>query len=115
MDIGGKVRHLRERSGLTQEQLAERLGVSRQVVTKWENGSGVPKIENLKALADHFHVTVDELIGRTEVGDNDPEAQYESAIHELRKCSRKAVDLINTAIRTGAKLPNGVRKPGEKM
>lgn len=110
MDIGGKIRHLRERSGLTQEQLAERLGVSRQVVTKWENGSGVPKIENLKALADHFHVTVDELIGRTEVTEGNPEEQYEKVMDELRQHSQAAVDLFDQAIRTGAKLSKSGRK-----
>lgn len=59
-----RLRALREGNGMSQEQLAERLDVSRQVVTKWENGSGVPKIDNLIALADCFHISIDELMGR---------------------------------------------------
>ena len=54
---------LRRRSGLSQEQLAERLGVSRQAVSKWESGQSTPELEKLKALSACFHVTIDELTG----------------------------------------------------
>ena len=67
MDQSGfaeRLKRLRRRSGLSQEQLAERIDVSRQVVTKWENSEGIPKISNLIALSDCFGVSVDELLGR---------------------------------------------------
>ncbi|MBS7369261.1 MAG: helix-turn-helix domain-containing protein [Oscillospiraceae bacterium] len=52
----------RKKSGYTQEQIAEKLGVSRQAVAKWENGDSLPDIENVIALADLYEVTVDYLV-----------------------------------------------------
>lgn len=53
---------LRDKSGLSQEQLAEMLGVSRTAVAKWEAGYGMPKLKNLVTLAKLFSVSLDELI-----------------------------------------------------
>lgn len=53
---------LRKQNGYTQEQIAERLGVSRQAVAKWERGESLPDIENVIALADMYEVTVDSLV-----------------------------------------------------
>ncbi len=52
----------RKHYGFTQEQIAEKLGVSRQAVAKWERGETVPDIENVIALADIYEVTVDSLV-----------------------------------------------------
>ncbi len=52
----------RKKSGLTQEQLAEQVGVSRQAIAKWENGDALPDIDNLVALADIYGVTIDSLV-----------------------------------------------------
>lgn len=52
----------RKQNGFTQEQVAEKLGVSRQAVAKWERGESVPDIENVIALADMYEVTVDSLV-----------------------------------------------------
>ncbi len=52
----------RKQKGFTQEQVAEKLGVSRQAVAKWERGESVPDIENVIALADMYEVTVDSLV-----------------------------------------------------
>ncbi|MBD5130573.1 MAG: helix-turn-helix domain-containing protein [Ruminococcaceae bacterium] len=52
----------RKENGFTQEQIAEKLGVSRQAVAKWERGESVPDIENVIALADLYEVTVDSLV-----------------------------------------------------
>lgn len=60
--ISEKIRVLRKQAQLSQEQLAEKLNVSRQAVTKWETGSGVPDIENLRALSILFGVSLDELL-----------------------------------------------------
>ena len=48
--LSENIRALRRRHGLTQEQLAEALGVSRQTVSKWENGTATPELEKLRAL-----------------------------------------------------------------
>lgn len=57
-----KLKELRTKKNYSQENLAELLNVSRQAVTKWENGNGMPDIDNLKAIAQLFGVTVDSLI-----------------------------------------------------
>ncbi len=62
MILQEKLHALRSRAGLTQEALAENLGVSRQAVAKWEQGVSVPDIGNLVALARAFQVTVDSLV-----------------------------------------------------
>lgn len=62
MKFNEKLKELRKKKGLTQEELASELNVSRQAVTKWETGEGVPDIENLKNIGIFFHVSVDYLI-----------------------------------------------------
>lgn len=61
MEFGKKIKQLRFRVGLTQEQLAERLGISPQSVSKWETGVTMPDISLLPVLAEAFGVTIDEL------------------------------------------------------
>lgn len=50
MTLGEKIKEARKQAGLTQEQVAEKLMVSRQAVTKWETDKGIPDIENLKNI-----------------------------------------------------------------
>ena len=64
MTLSEKLQDLRRDAGLSQEEVAGRLFVSRQSVSKWENGQAEPGVENLKALADLYGVTLDELTGR---------------------------------------------------
>lgn len=54
MELNEKLQELRKQKGLTQEELAERLYVSRTAVSKWESGRGYPNIESLKAVASFF-------------------------------------------------------------
>lgn len=62
MAINDRIKTLRVDRGWSQEQMAEKLAVSRQAVTKWETGAGTPDIENLKSIAQLFGVTTDELV-----------------------------------------------------
>ena len=62
MTLGNKIKDLRCRFGLTQEQLAKLIFVSRQAITKWESNYGMPDISNLKELSKLFSVTVDYLL-----------------------------------------------------
>ena len=62
MDFCDKLRELRKERGLTQQQLADKLYVSRTAVSKWESGGGFPSIESLRALASVFSVTLDSLL-----------------------------------------------------
>lgn len=66
MKFHENLQRLRKNSGLSQEDVAGKLFVSRQSVSKWENGAAEPGIENLKALAQIYGVTVDELVGNCE-------------------------------------------------
>ena len=62
MTLGEKLRNARKQEGLTQEQLSEKLGISRSAVAKWETDNGIPDISNLIALSDEFGLSLDELI-----------------------------------------------------
>ncbi len=62
MTIGEKIRQARKHAGLSQEQLAEKLCVSRSAVAKWETGKGMPDIENLKQLPKILGVTLEQLL-----------------------------------------------------
>ncbi len=66
MELGNVIKKMRFRASLTQEQLAEKLGVSPQSVSKWENGISMPDISLLPGIAEIFGVTVDELFGLNE-------------------------------------------------
>ena len=66
--LSDKIYSLRRRSGLSQEQLAEQVGVSRQAISKWESGLSTPELENLLALSRCFGITVDQLTSE----DSDP-------------------------------------------
>ena len=67
MEFNEKLQELRKRRGLTQEELAEALFVSRTAISKWESGRGYPNIESIKAIAKFFSVSVDELLSSDEV------------------------------------------------
>ncbi len=65
--LGEKLKKLRTDKGLTQDELAEILYVSRTAVSKWESGRGTPNIESLKAISKYFSVTVDDLLSCDEL------------------------------------------------
>lgn len=66
MNIGTNISALRKAKGITQEELANELGVSAQAVSKWENDSSCPDISLLTKIADYFGVTVDALLRSSE-------------------------------------------------
>ncbi len=66
MTMGERIQLLRKAAGLSQEQLAESVGVSRQAVSKWETDQSSPDINNILALSRAFSVSTDELLGNTE-------------------------------------------------
>jgi len=67
MEFNEKLQNLRKQKGLTQEELAEALYVSRTAISKWESGRGYPSIDSLKEIAKYFSVTIDELLSSDEV------------------------------------------------
>lgn len=62
MSLGRSLYHARKKSGLSQESVAEKLGVSRQTISKWETNETLPDIRQSKGLAMLYHMTLDELI-----------------------------------------------------
>ena len=80
-DFGERISMLRKKQGLTQLQLAEKLNVSNKTISRWETGEGYPDISVLSALAQHLHVTVDELLADEVQSEAEPE-------HETRKPMR---------------------------
>lgn len=67
MKFHEKLQELRKKKGQTQEEVAQALYVSRAAISKWESGRGYPNIDSLKAIAEYFSVTVDELLSGDEV------------------------------------------------
>ena len=67
MEFNKKLQELRKKKGLTQEDLAEVLFVSRTAISKWESGRGYPNIDSLKVIAKFFEVTIDELLSGDEL------------------------------------------------
>ena len=61
--LNENIRNLRKSKGLSQQELAVKLNVVRQTVSKWENGTAMPDFKKLNALAEYFGVTMDELLG----------------------------------------------------
>lgn len=85
MKFHEKLQELRKNRGLTQEELAEALYVSRTAISKWESGRGMPSIESLKAISKFFAVTLDDLLSGEEllVIAEDDHKQKEMHIRDL--------------------------------
>lgn len=83
MALNEKIFYHRKRMGLSQEELAEKIGVSRQAVSKWELGTSVPELDSLVLLAKTFGVTTDSLLTEApeteEAAPVPPEAPHQSA------------------------------------
>ena len=62
MTFAEKLKSIRKQVGMSQELLAEKIGVSRQAVTKWETGAGIPDIDNMVSISNLFNISIDELI-----------------------------------------------------
>ena len=93
--IGENLKKQRKLRELTQEQLADILGVSFQSVSKWERGEGYPDIELLPTIAEYFGITTDELMGMKEIRDN---ADVEKIL-EQQGLIRENIELLAEAVK----------------
>ncbi|MEG0895594.1 MAG: helix-turn-helix transcriptional regulator [Oscillospiraceae bacterium] len=75
MALSEKIYMLRKKSGLSQEQLAERLNVSRQAISKWESGNSIPENEKLLAISNYFNVSLDYLLKDGEQFNDKPQVE----------------------------------------
>lgn len=90
MDISEKILNLRKAHNLTQEQLAEKLNVSRQSISKWESGQSAPEVDKLTVLSDVFHVTTDYLLKPSEIDELAIKAEVlEKQQQQLKNESRR--------------------------
>ena len=93
MEFHEKLQELRKNRNLTQAELAELLYVSRTAISKWESGRGYPSIDSLKAIAQFFSVTIDELLSGeavlsiAEEEQKQTEKHYQSLVFGLLDCS----------------------------
>ena len=95
MNFSENLQSLRKSSGISQEQLAERLGVSRQAVSKWETDGGYPETDKIIQLCDMFGVTMDELIkGRISVDKAEIRQKYDRHYNAFAKGIATGVMLI---------------------
>ena len=69
MTLGEKIKEARKQCGLTQEQLAEKMALSRSAIAKWESNTGLPDVDNLKLLAQLLNVSIDYLLDDGDVMD----------------------------------------------
>lgn len=79
--IGKNIKDLRKRDNRTQEDLAKALGVTCQAISRWEAGGGYPDMELVPAIANYFHVTIDELFGYH----GDREAQIQAIVDKAKR------------------------------
>lgn len=91
--IGEKIRQLRKKANVTQEKVAEYLGITFQSVSRWENGTAYPDLEILPAIAYYFNITTDELLG---VDITNKHEKIKEIRNQLREKSSKG--LINDGI-----------------
>ncbi len=89
MTFAEKLKSIRKQAGMSQEQLAEKLGVSRQAVTKWETDSGIPDIENMMAISVLFDISIDELLSN-EKGQKSRQTIFIRALRSMTLMSRNA-------------------------
>ena len=115
MKIGSNIAALRKEKGITQEELANALGVSAQAVSKWENNSSCPAVSLLTDIADYFGVTVDALLrsGAEEItrADSPSTDNNAAAVRGGKRNVRIKVTQPNGK-ETNVKVPFGVVKMG---
>ena len=118
MKIGSNIAALRKEKGITQEELANALGVSAQAVSKWENNSSCPDVSLLTVIADYFGVTVDALLrsGAEEITRADPPSTDDNvaAVRGGKRNVRIKVTQPNGK-ETNVKVPFGVVKMGLRV
>lgn len=97
MDFSTQIKKLRNEKKLTQQQMAEQLGISRQAVSSWENDRSLPDIEMLIIISRTFGITLDELI----LGGNDMNNMTQKLINDGKATRRARMNLISVCIGTG--------------
>ncbi len=102
LQIGEKLKELRHQSNITQDRLAEVLGVSSQSVSRWELGICYPDLELLPVLANYFDITLDDLMGMNKIRSAEMRTGIftEALTFERREQWDKAIEVLRNALKT---------------
>lgn len=105
MNLGNSLFHARKKCGLSQEEVAEKLGVSRQTISKWETDETLPDIRQSKRLALLYHLSLDELI--------DFDLDVQEVEQAIARSSESLAEKIDWTRAWGKKYPILLRYPAE--
>lgn len=94
MTIANRIQSLRKAKGISQEQLADQLGVSRQAVSKWESEQSTPDIEKIILMSDFFNVTTDSLLKGIEISQDNNERKPDANIFTVVATTLNFMGLI---------------------
>lgn len=98
MNIADRIQHLRKAKGISQEELADKIGVSRQAVSKWESEQSSPDIEKIVLLSEYFDVTTDYLLKGIEPVQNEAIPEGEKPDASIFSTVGTALNLIGVII-----------------
>ena len=122
MTFAEKLKSIRRQADMSQEQLAEKLGVSRQAVTKWETDTGIPDIENIMAISALFDISIDRLLSdekgmkRTEEYLFESVMEYDSLYCPVMRAKKSVSALHPTRFPRSRKiLRSGLTIPGKGL
>ncbi|MGN0491013.1 helix-turn-helix domain-containing protein [Ruminococcus sp.] len=104
MTFAEKLKSIRKKAGMSQEKLAEKIGVSRQAITKWETDAGIPDIDNMMALSSLFNISLDELLSNEKTEKKQSDYLYESVTeYDIDNTKRYDMNLggANTLVLSG--------------
>ena len=102
LQIGEKLKELRHQHGITQDRLAEVLGVSSQSVSRWELGTCYPDLELLPVMANYFDITLDDLVGMNKIRSREMRSEIftEALNYERQEQWDKAMEVLRNALKT---------------
>ena len=95
MNIGEKISQIRKMSGMTQEQLAEKMNVSRQTISKWEKGFSAPDLESAVTLCKLFRISLDDFMKGEEKVEKEEKLSLQDMIKINRRTQRMTILLLS--------------------
>jgi transcriptional regulator with XRE-family HTH domain len=98
MKFGENLKNLRKNQKMTQEELAEKIGVSRQSVSKWENGESYPEMNNIMILCDIFHCKINSLVNDSLIDVDSLDEEIKMSVVKFKKEKQKKMKGLSKAV-----------------